>query len=124
MKETDVTLDKLPPQNVEAEQSVLGAILLDNNALTATLELVGKDDFYKDSHRKIFASMEDLFDKSEPIDIITLTDYLKRKNELEAIGESSISVPWFLWFLPLRTSDTIARLSGRRRCSGASPLCY
>lgn len=86
MKETDVTLDKLPPQNVEAEQSVLGAILLDNNALTATLELVGKDDFYKDSHRKIFASMEDLFDKSEPIDIITLTDYLKRKNELEAIG--------------------------------------
>ena len=86
MKEIDSTLDKLPPQNVEAEQSVLGAILLDNSALTTTLELLDYDDFYKDSHRRIFLSMTDLFDKNEPIDIITLTDNLKRKNDLEAVG--------------------------------------
>ncbi len=86
MKEIDSTLDKLPPQNIEAEQSVLGAILLDNNALTTTLELLDYDDFYKDSHRRIFLSMTDLFDRNEPIDIITLTDNLKRKNDLEAVG--------------------------------------
>lgn len=86
MKEIDSTLDKLPPQNIEAEQSVLGAILLDNGALTTTLELLNYEDFYKDSHRRIFMSMTDLFDKNEPIDIITLTDHLKRKNDLEAVG--------------------------------------
>jgi replicative DNA helicase len=86
MKEIDSTLDKLPPQNIEAEQSVLGAILLDNSALTTTLELLDYDDFYKDSHRRIFMSMTDLFDKNEPIDIITLTDHLKRKNDLESVG--------------------------------------
>jgi replicative DNA helicase len=88
MKDTDVTLDKLPPQNIEAEQSVLGAVLLDNNALTATLELLSHEDFYREAHRKIFLSMIDLFDKSEPIDIITLTDQLKKKNDLEAVGGS------------------------------------
>src|SRR5512135_3709030 len=86
MKEIDSTLDKLPPQNIEAEQSVLGAILLDNSALTTTLELLDYEDFYKDSHRRIFLSMTDLFDKNEPIDIITLTDHLKRKNDLESVG--------------------------------------
>ncbi len=88
MKETGVTLDKLPPQNIEAEQSVLGAILIDNNALTAALELLGYEDFYKDSHRKIFIGMSELFDRSEPIDIVTLTDHLKRKNDLDLIGGS------------------------------------
>lgn len=88
MKDTDITLDKLPPQNIEAEQSVLGAILLDNNALTATLELLSHEDFYREAHRKIFLSMIDLFDKGEPIDIITLTDQLKKKNDLEAVGGS------------------------------------
>ncbi len=86
MKEIDSTLDKLPPQNIEAEQSVLGAILLDNSALTTSLELLDSDDFYRDSHRRIFLSMTDLFDKNEPIDIITLTDHLKKKNDLEAVG--------------------------------------
>jgi len=86
MKEIDSTLDKLPPQNIEAEQSVLGAILLDNSALTTTLELLDYDDFYKDSHRRIFMAMTELFDKNEPIDIITLTDQLKRRNDLEAVG--------------------------------------
>jgi replicative DNA helicase len=88
MKESDATLDKLPPQNIEAEQSVLGAILIDNNALTATLELLTYEDFYKDSHRKIFIGMSELFDRNEPIDIVTLTDHLKRKNDLDVIGGS------------------------------------
>lgn len=86
MRQADLHLDKLPPQNLEAEQSVLGAILIDNNALTRALEILDPDDFYKLSHRKIFAAMTELFDKNEPIDLITLTDHLKKKNELEDIG--------------------------------------
>ncbi|MBI5102303.1 MAG: replicative DNA helicase [Nitrospirae bacterium] len=86
MKDTASTLDKLPPQNIEAEQSVLGAVLISNEALTACLELIKEDYFYKDSHRRIFMAMIDLFNKNEPIDIITLTDQLKKKNELELIG--------------------------------------
>lgn len=86
MKETDLQLVKLPPQNLEAEQSVLGAILIDNNALTRCLEILDPEDFYKGSHRKIFFAMTDLFDKNEPIDLITLTDQLKKNDELEAVG--------------------------------------
>jgi replicative DNA helicase len=86
MKESDLTLDKLPPQNIEAEQSVLGAILLDNNALYTAFELITQDDFYKDSNRKIFIAMTELLEKNEPIDIITLTDHLRKKDNLDAVG--------------------------------------
>ncbi|GAB4387289.1 MAG: replicative DNA helicase [Thermodesulfovibrionales bacterium] len=81
--------DRLPPQSVEAEQSVLGAILLENSALLKALELISAEDFYRESHRKIFRAMLDLFDKSEAIDLITLTELLERKKELEAVGGAS-----------------------------------
>ncbi|TAN39139.1 MAG: replicative DNA helicase [Nitrospirae bacterium] len=86
MKEIASTLDKLPPQNIEAEQSVLGAILIDNSALTSALELLTEEYFYRDSHRRIFNAMIELFDRNEPIDMITLTDQLKRKSELDQVG--------------------------------------
>src|SRR4030043_1720774 len=86
MKEIESQLEKVPPQNVEAEQSILGAILIDNEALPKALEIIDNEDFYKLTHRKIFNAMLELFDKNEPIDLITLTDYLRRKDELEAIG--------------------------------------
>jgi len=86
MKETDIHLDKLPPQNIEAEQSILGAILIDNDALPKALEILDPEDFYKQPHRKIFNVMIELFEKSEPIDMITLTDDLKRRDEIEAVG--------------------------------------
>ena len=86
MKESNLTLDKLPPQNIEAEQSVLGAILLDNNALYTAFELITQDDFYKESNKKIFMAMTELLEKNEPIDIITLTDHLRKKDNLDVIG--------------------------------------
>jgi replicative DNA helicase len=82
-------LDRLPPQNIEAEQSVLGAILLENEALPSAMEQLTPDDFYKDAHKKIFRGMLDLYEKNEPIDLITLTDRLIAKNELESIGGAS-----------------------------------
>lgn len=86
MKDMDIALDKLPPQNLEAEQSVLGAILLDNEALPKVIELLSPSDFYRDSHRKIFNAMEDQFNKGQTIDLVTLSDYLERTNALDAVG--------------------------------------
>jgi replicative DNA helicase len=86
MKNPEVQLDKLPPQNLEAEQSILGAILIDNDALPKTLEILDPEDFYKLSHRKIFNAMSELFERNEAIDLVTLTDYLKKKDELDGIG--------------------------------------
>jgi len=79
-------IDKLPPQNIEAEQSVLGAIIFDNEALPKTLEILRPEDFYKETHRRLYNAMIGLFEKNEPIDIVTLTDYLRRNDELEAVG--------------------------------------
>lgn len=86
MKELESQLDRLPPQNIEAEQSILGAILIDNEALPKALEIIDSEDFYKQSHRKIFRAMVELFDRNEPIDLITLTDYMKRSDDLDAVG--------------------------------------
>lgn len=89
MKELDITLDRLPPQNIEAEQSVLGAILLENEAIANALENLSPDDFYKDSHKKIFIGMTELYEKNEPIDLITLTEQLSRNGQLEEVGGAS-----------------------------------
>lgn len=77
---------KVPPQNIEAEQSVLGAILIENSALYKAIELVSANDFYKEAHRRIFLAMLELCEKNEAIDLVTLTEYLRKKNEIESIG--------------------------------------
>jgi replicative DNA helicase len=79
-------IDKLPPQNIEAEQSVLGAIIFDNEAMAKALEILSPEDFYKDSHRRIFNSMIELFERNEPIDMITLSDHLKKAGIFESVG--------------------------------------
>ncbi|HEX9142904.1 MAG TPA: replicative DNA helicase [Candidatus Binatia bacterium] len=79
-------LRKVPPQNLEAESSVLGGILLDNDAINQVLELLRAEDFYRESHRKVFRAMIELSDRAEPVDLITLSDFLKSRNELEAVG--------------------------------------
>src|SRR5438094_2333791 len=79
-------LRRVPPQNLEAESSVLGGILLENDALNVVLELLRTGDFYRESHRKIFRAMIELSDRSEPVDIIILSECLKNRGELEAVG--------------------------------------
>ncbi|MBM4128926.1 MAG: replicative DNA helicase [Nitrospira sp.] len=86
MKEIEPHLERIPPQNIEAEQSILGAILIDNEALTKALEVIDPEDFYKQSHRKIFNAMIELFEKNEPIDLITLSDQLRKSDELDGVG--------------------------------------
>ena len=77
---------RIPPQNVEAEQSVLGTILLADHSLSSVLEILISDDFYKDNHKLIFEAMIVLFEKNEPQDIITVSNHLKNQNCLEEAG--------------------------------------
>ena len=78
------------PQNVEAEQAVLGAILIESAVMNQVLEILIPEDFYKDAHRKIYNAMIDLDRDNKPIDLLTLFDYLKANgNLMEEVGESS-----------------------------------
>lgn len=83
---TDVSLQKLPPQNLEAEASILSAILVDNSTLFDITEIITPEDFYRSAHQKIFAAIMDLFSQNEPVDLVTLANRLKEKGHLEDIG--------------------------------------
>ncbi|MGW8304085.1 MAG: replicative DNA helicase [Desulfobacterales bacterium] len=85
----DPSLYRLPPQSIEAEESLLSAILVDNNTLLDVIEILSTDDFYRTAHQKIFASIMDLFDRGEPVDLVTLANNLKEKGHLEAVGGAS-----------------------------------
>lgn len=86
MKDIDSSLHKVPPQNIEAEQSILGSILLDNQALNNALEILEAKDFYSEAHRRIFTATIELSDRNEPCDLITLANILKNKKQLDAVG--------------------------------------
>lgn len=79
-------LDKLPPQNVEAEQSVLGAMLIEQMAIAKVSDMLAPEDFYREAHRLIFRVILQLFERGEAIDFITVTDTLKREDHLEQAG--------------------------------------
>ncbi len=74
---------RMPPQNTEAEQAVLGSILLKADLLGTVLELIKPTDFYKDSHKIIFESMVDLFEKNEPQDLLTVSNLLSNTNQIK-----------------------------------------
>ena len=85
MAEAKLALEKLPPQNLEAEQAVLGGILLDNSVLPQVVILQPRD-FYRAGHRRIFESMLALFERDDTIDLITVREQLEQKNHLEEAG--------------------------------------
>jgi replicative DNA helicase len=89
MNEADFSSHKLPPQNVEAEQSVLGGVLIENYSINRVMEVLEPDDFYRESHRKIFKALLDLSEKDEPADLITLTNELKNNGHLDSVGGAS-----------------------------------
>lgn len=79
-------IGRIPPHNIEAEQSVLGAMIIDKEAINTAIEIIRPEDFYKEAHREIFEAILILFNKNEPVDIITLSEELKRRDTLEPIG--------------------------------------
>lgn len=82
----DVPSHRLPPQSLEGEMSVLGGVLLENEALNKALEILRPEDFYREGHRKIFTALIALSEKGEPADLVTLTAMLQQTGDLEAIG--------------------------------------
>ena len=79
-------IDRVPPHNHEAEQSVIGAVFLEPQALITAAEVLIPEDFYRVAHQKIFSTMLALSDKGQPIDVVTVTEELTAKKELEDIG--------------------------------------
>ncbi len=81
--------EKLPPQNIEAEQSLLGSLLIDKNAIVKVVDFLAPKDFYKGIHQKIYQICQELFGKGEPIDVLAISNRLKEKKLLEEIGGNS-----------------------------------
>jgi len=79
-------LEKVPPQSLEAEQSLLGALLIDKDAIIKIADIINGDDFYKSSHQLIFDAMKTLYEKREPIDLVSLSNILKDRGQLEIAG--------------------------------------
>jgi replicative DNA helicase len=78
--------EKLPPQNIEAEISVLGSMLIEESAISLAIEVLEEGCFYKDAHRIIFSAIVELYSTYKPVDVITLTDHLKKKELVEKVG--------------------------------------
>ena len=86
MPDNKTSISKLPPQNIEAEASLLGCLMIDKDAIFKIADTLRPEDFYKDSHSIIFETMRDLYARHEPIDILTLSSKLEEKNKLESVG--------------------------------------
>ncbi|OGX19830.1 MAG: replicative DNA helicase [Omnitrophica WOR_2 bacterium RBG_13_44_8b] len=84
-----LALDKVPPQNLEAEMAVLGSMLLDEDSISVACESLDRESFYKDTHKKIFDCILGLYNANKAVDLITLTDELKRNATLEEVGGAS-----------------------------------
>jgi replicative DNA helicase len=83
---------RIPPHNLEAEESVLGAMLLSRDAIATAMEICKPEDFYKSSHGHIFSAITSLFSQGEPADWVTVTEELRRRGLLETIGDPSVFV--------------------------------
>src|SRR5690625_4013599 len=82
----DIVFDRVPPQNVEAEQAVLGAVIIDSDVLISVMEKIEANDFYKTTHQMVFQVMIELVEEQEPVDMVTVTARLKDKDQLEEVG--------------------------------------
>ncbi len=85
----ELILDKVPPQNLDAEMAVLGSMLMDEDAVSVAAEILTADSFYKDTHKKIFETIIALYNSNKAVDLITLTDELKRNGAIDEIGGAS-----------------------------------
>ena len=123
---------KVPPHNLEAEQAVLGGVLLNNDAMNQLMDILSSDDFYREAHATIFEGMSLLYKESEPIDVITLSEVLTRKNQVEKVGGvdylavlvQSVSTSAGIVY----HAEIIRHTSVRRRliseCSNISEQCF
>jgi len=83
-----MSIEKIPPQSIEAEMSMLGAMLMDKDAIGSAIELIEDDYFYRGVHQRIYQAIISLYEKNEPVDIVTLSEQLQHNNELASVGGS------------------------------------
>jgi replicative DNA helicase len=81
-----MSIDRLPPQSIEAEQSVLGALLIDRDAVIEVAEILRPEDFYRGAHGDVYGAVLDLYERREPVDIVTVSEVLERRGVLESVG--------------------------------------
>ncbi|HOQ24424.1 MAG TPA: replicative DNA helicase [Bacillota bacterium] len=86
MSTNSTVFDRIPPQNLEAERSTLGSMLLDKEAIFRAMEILRPEDFYKEAHRIIFQAVVSLANRNEAVDLVTVTEELRQKNQLEDVG--------------------------------------
>lgn len=115
---------KVPPQNVEAEASLLGSILIDGDAIVKIADVVSAEDFYEERNRHIFSAAKHLYDKHSPVDVLTIADELKNNGRLEEVGGSSY-LSELTNFVPtaahaVRYAEIVADKALRRRLIKAS----
>jgi replicative DNA helicase len=84
-----LSIDRLPPQSIEAEQSVLGALLIDRDAVIEVADVLHPQDFYRQAHGTIYGAVIDLYERREPVDIVTVSEVLERRDQLDQVGGSS-----------------------------------
>ncbi|MFZ4544486.1 MAG: replicative DNA helicase [Saprospiraceae bacterium] len=83
---SNMVYGKVPPQSIPLEEAVLGALMLDKDAMSIILDVISPNTFYLDAHQHIYAAMRSLYDNSQPVDLLTVTEQLKKKEQLEKIG--------------------------------------
>ena len=89
-EEKNTSIDtRVPPQNMEAEKSVLGSLMLEKDAIVNVANIIQVGDFYKNIHNEIYTAMLELYEKNEPIDVLSLSNRLEEKGKLDEIGGSS-----------------------------------
>jgi replicative DNA helicase len=86
LQEKEKSLERVPPQNIDAEMAVLGSMLLEDEAVASAIEIIKSEHFYKDSHKKIFSALISLFDSNRSADLVTLVEELKKRGHLDEIG--------------------------------------
>jgi replicative DNA helicase len=122
----------VPPHNVEAEQAVLGAVLINNDAVNEIMDLLSPEDFYREANGAMFEGILDLYNRSEPIDIITLSQILSRKNLIERIGGTdylaslvdAVSTSAGIAYHAKIIKDLSVRRKLISQCSTISELCF
>ncbi len=110
---------RVPPHNLQAEESLLGAMMLSKDAIAAGVELVGADDFYKPVHGHVFDAITSLYGAGEPVDPVTVADELRRAGLLDAIGGQGVLVG--LQANTPATTERGALRQDRRRARVAPP---
>jgi replicative DNA helicase len=131
-EKSDPSRFKVPPSNLDAEQSILGSVLINNDSLNQVVDILAADDFYREAHSALFEGMVALYDRGDPIDIVTLSQHLQKKDRLETVGGmdylaslvEAVSTSAGISYHAEIVKDLSIRRKLIRQCSTISESCF